>query len=936
MQIEIPDQLNTIIAYAKEEAMRLGSYVLTTDHLILGMIRHGDNAAIRRLYELGVKIPELKESIEEVVRKDQSIPPEREVNVALSAASSNALKIMYLEARSLHVRIPNSLHLLLAIMRGQESAAIDYLQTKGIDYDTVKSKFIPPQQIENQGRAIPSDNDGFPADGNDNDNENNPFDEIGKLFNNLLRGASGDGGNGGNGENSKADNGGDEDDDENGEYDDNQENMINEKGEGKRKEEPRQSEKRLSGTPAMDKFGFNLTKAAAEGKLDPVVCREKEIMRVAQILGRRKKNNPILIGEPGVGKSAIAEGLASKIAAHEVPFSLSGKKIISLDIGSIVAGTKYRGQFEERMKAILNELKNNRDIILFIDELHTLVGAGGAAGSLDAANMLKPALARGDIQCIGATTLDEYREVIEKDGALERRFQKVMIEPADFEQTLQILESIKPRYEQHHNVIYTDDALKSCISLSQRYVSDRFLPDKAIDVMDEAGSGAHLQNMKVPRNVTKLEEGISVMSEAKEKLVKERKFMDAAMYRDIVDRDKKLLEEAKKKWQKNMKKKPVVVDKPEIEAVMSMTTHIPLQKMAESESARLANMGETLRQSIIGQDDAVDKVTRAIQRNRAGLKDPNKPIGTFMFLGPTGVGKTQLAKVLAKYLFDTEDALIRVDMSEFMEKFSVSRLIGAPPGYVGYNEGGELSEKVRRRPYSVVLLDEIEKAHPDIFNLLLQVLDEGRLTDSNGRNIDFRNTILIMTSNTGSKEMKDFGTGIGFTSQGSGTGEERNKEIIDKAIKKTFSPEFLNRLDDQIIFNPLVEADIRKITDIELKSVYARIAEIGYNLEISNEAKQFVAAAGFDTRYGARPLKRAIQRLIEDPVSEEIISGRAKPGETISLVMSADGKSIVAKKKKTAAAIAAATAAAAGKKAATAPGKKAKTSACKKVPGGTL
>ncbi|MCI1720736.1 MAG: ATP-dependent Clp protease ATP-binding subunit [Bacteroidales bacterium] len=869
MHIEIPDNLNAIIAYAKEEAMRLGSYVLTTDHLILGMIRHGDNSALRRLSELGVKIPELKETIENVIRRDQPIPPDSDANIALSAASSNALKVMFLEARSLHAPEPDALHLLLAIMRGQESAAIDYLQTKGIDYDIVKSKYLgPSDQHQNNGffDAIPGDN--FDAKSFIDNVANSAADAVGNLFNMLNK--------------------------QEGNDPDNEDNMNNGQGENGGGKKPVGNKNGSSGTPVLDSFGYNLTKAAAEGKLDPVVGREKEIERVAQILGRRKKNNPILIGEPGVGKSAIAEGLALRIANKEVSFSLLDKKIFSLDIGSIVAGTKYRGQFEERMKSILNEIRKTDNIILFIDEMHTLVGAGGAAGSLDAANMLKPALARGEIQCIGATTLDEFREVIEKDGALERRFQKVMIEPTDFKQTLNILEHIKVRYEEHHNVVYTEDALKSCISLSQRYISDRFLPDKAIDILDEAGSRAHIKNLKVPKNVADMEDAISVIEKEKTEAVTAQDFKKAALYRDMLKEKADDLKKAKEKWCAKQDKKPAVVDKGDIEAVLSMTTKIPIQRLAQSESMRLASMSKVLKESIIGQDDAVEKVTRAIQRNRAGLKDPNKPIGTFIFLGPTGVGKTQLAKVLARYLFDTEDALIRVDMSEFMEKFSVSRLIGAPPGYVGYNEGGELSEKVRRKPYSVVLLDEIEKAHPDIFNLLLQVLDEGRLTDSNGRSIDFKNTILIMTSNIGSKELKDFGAGVGYATATKRDVAGKNREIIDKAIKKTFSPEFLNRLDEQILFNPLTKADLEKIIDIELKGVYARVEEIGYKLKISPAAKKFVAGAGYDPQYGARPLKRAIQKLIEDPVSEAIISMQIKIGGTIELVL--DKNNVVVKK----------------------------------------
>ncbi|MBO4691970.1 MAG: ATP-dependent Clp protease ATP-binding subunit [Bacteroidales bacterium] len=849
MYIEIPEILNAIIAYAKEEAMRLGSYVLTTDHLVLGMIRHSDNAAISRLIELGIDIQDMKRVIEGVIGRDQPVPESKSDEIALSTASSNALKIMYLEARSVKAAAPSSIHLLLAIMRSRTSAAIDYLHVQGIHYSTVKNFGVEetneetPTQ-ETQSQQLETGN--IMSRESDSEEEEPNTRRASELDSTPAS-------------------------------------------------EPVPS-KAPSRTPVLDSFGFDLTKAAAANELDPVVGRDKEIERVAQILGRRKKNNPILIGEPGVGKSAIAEGLANKIAAKEVPYSLSDKRIISLDIGSIVAGTKYRGQFEERMKSILNELKKNDDVILFIDELHTLVGAGGASGSLDAANMLKPALARGEIQCIGATTLDEFREVIEKDGALERRFQKVMVEPTDFDKTLLILQNIKPRYEAHHNVSYTDEALKCCISLSQRYISDRCLPDKAVDIMDEAGSRAHIKHLKVPKNISELESALSVLRNEKSKAVRDKDFKKGSMLRDVIKLKEEELEAARKKWKVKIEGNPVIVDKEDIEAVLSMTTKIPIQKLAQSESNRLMNMSKTLKESVIGQDEAIEKVTRAILRNRAGLKDPNKPIGTFLFLGPTGVGKTQLAKVLASNLFDTEDALIRIDMSEFMEKFSVSRLIGAPPGYVGYNEGGELSEKVRRKPYSVVLLDEVEKAHPDIFNLLLQVLDEGRLTDSNGRNIDFRNTILILTSNTGTKELKDFGSGVGYATATKLDVQSKNKSIIDKAIKKTFSPEFLNRLDEQILFNPLTKEDIEKIIDIELKGVYRRVEQIGFKLKVSSAAKKFVAQAGYDPQYGARPLKRAIQKLIEDPVSEAIISNKVKPGETIEVTCSA-GKIAIKEKK---------------------------------------
>lgn len=894
MQIEIPEILNAIIAYSKEEAIRLGSYVLTTDHLVLGMIRHSDNAAITRLLELGIDIPDMKKSIEDAIGKGEPVPESKADEIALSSASSNALKIMYLEARSMRAATPGSLHLLLAIMRTRSSAAIDYLNIQGIHYATVKNLGSDDYAGPMQGGGG-AGNGGYSASGqggygggsgigSDNESGGDLFsaNELGGSGSGY--GGSGQGNAGGGNVGGSGHAGGGNGQDGYGAGDGTDQGGVGAAG------GPAVSGQRSqSRTPVLDSFGFDLTRAAAAEELDPVVARDKEIERVAQILGRRKKNNPILIGEPGVGKSAIAEGLANKIAHREVPYSLADKRIISLDIGSIVAGTKYRGQFEERMKAILNELKKNDDVILFIDELHTLVGAGGASGSLDAANMLKPALARGDIQCIGATTLDEFREVIEKDGALERRFQKVMVEPTTFDQTLLILQNIKGKYESHHNVTYTEDALRSCISLSQRYISDRCLPDKAVDIMDEAGSRAHIKNLKVPKAITDLESSVSVLQNEKSKAIREKDFKQASMLRDALKTKEEELDNARKKWRAKMEGNPVTVDKEDIEAVLSMTTKIPIQKLAQSESNRLLNMSKTLKESVIGQDDAIDKVTRAILRNRAGLKDPGKPIGTFLFLGPTGVGKTQLAKVLARNLFDTEDSLIRIDMSEFMEKFSVSRLIGAPPGYIGYNEGGELSEKVRRKPYSVVLLDEIEKAHPDIFNLLLQVLDEGRLTDSNGRNIDFRNTILILTSNIGTKELKDFGQGVGYATQTKLDVVSKNKSIIDKALKNHFSPEFLNRLDEQILFNPLTKEDIEKIIDIELKGLFQRVEQIGYKLKITPAAKKYVAEEGYDPQYGARPLKRAIQKLVEDPVSEAIISKKVAPGDTIELIF-ADGQ----------------------------------------------
>jgi len=640
--------------------------------------------------------------------------------------------------------------------------------------------------------------------------------------------------------------------------------------------------KSTSDTPVLDNFGVDLTKAAEDNKLDPIVGREREIERLAQILSRRKKNNPVLIGEPGVGKSAIVEGLALRIIKRKVSRVLFGKRVVTLDLASIVAGTKYRGQFEERMKAILNELQKTPNVILFIDEIHTIVGAGGASGSLDAANMLKPALARGDIQCIGATTLDEYRQYIEKDGALERRFQKVMVEPTSPEETIEILNNIKERYEDHHNVTYTPDAIDACVKLTMRYISDRHLPDKAIDALDEAGSRVHISNIRVPEKVVQLEKLIEETKKEKIKAVKNQNFEKAASFRD---REKQLLDELeleKQKWEKELSKNREIVDAEKVAEVVAMMTGVPVQRIAQTEGTRLLQMADELRGKIIGQDDAIIKVVKAIQRNRAGLKDPNKPIGTFIFLGPTGVGKTQLAKVLAKYLFDSVDNLIRIDMSEYMEKFSVSRLVGAPPGYVGYEEGGQLTEKVRRKPYCVVLLDEIEKAHPDVFHILLQVLDEGQLTDSLGRRVDFRNTIIIMTSNIGSRQLKDFGQGVGFaTSSKVAQANEYAKGVIQNALRKTFAPEFLNRIDDVVIFNTLTKEDIYKIIDIELAGLYDRINNLGYKVTLTDEAKDFLIEKGYDIQFGARPLKRAIQKYLEDPMAEVIIRAVIKEGDTL-------------------------------------------------------
>lgn len=853
MNLQLSNELNDILTYAKEEAMRLGNYTISTDHLILGILRHRENITVATLGSLGVNVAELKVYLENAVKAKEPIPMEKENMLSLSKASENALKIMFLEARSLHVIKPDSSHLMLAILRAQDGNAVQYFENMEISYGKVREMIASAQEDD----QAPSGISGSPGDEDGGD---------------ILEGKGNE-------------------------------------GENRREEDTRKEEKGKKGatairidakrgseggkTPVLDSFGYDLTKAAMEDKLDPVVGREKEIERLAQILGRRKKNNPVLIGEPGVGKSAIAEGLAIRIAKKNVSRVLQGKRVVSLDIGSIVAGTKYRGQFEERMKAILNELGKNPHIILFIDEMHTLVGAGGAAGSLDAANMLKPALARGEIQCIGATTLDEFRQFIEKDGALERRFQKVIVEPTNFEQTLEILGNIKERYQKHHNVIYSDDAIMACISLSQRYITDRCLPDKAIDIMDEAGSRVHLKNIKVPKRVQTLERAIEIVVAEKQDAVAASDFEKAAMYRDIEKIKRAELEQEREKWQRKQLSSPSGVTAEDVAQVVSMATNIPVSKIAQSEGNKLAGMGASLKEKIIGQDEAVETVTRAIQRNRAGLKDPNKPIGTFLFLGPTGVGKTQLAKVLAQYMFDSPDSIIRIDMSEYMEKHAVSRLIGAPPGYVGYNEGGQLSERVRRKPYSVVLLDEIEKAHPDIFNLLLQVLDEGRLTDSNGRHIDFRNTVLILTSNIGTKELKEFGNGLGFSNVSKRDTVANSRAILEKAIRKAFTPEFLNRLDEQILFNPLNRDDIERIVDIELKELYSRVAQAGFALKLGKGVKKFVADAGFDPQYGARPLKRAIQRYIEDPLAEKIISGEVKPGETVTLKLNKERNGVI-------------------------------------------
>ncbi|MDG5800905.1 ATP-dependent Clp protease ATP-binding subunit [Marinilabiliaceae bacterium ANBcel2] len=763
-----------------------------------------------------------------------SLPPLKMDNIPLLKSTERILKMVLLEARFFKSKKANTIHLLLALIKNEEESTAKIMEQFDIKYEKLKLML---------NKETPTNRSQMPED----DDQDNPF---------------GSGGGGGGSEGPKQTGG-----------------------------------KSSSDTPVLDNFGIDITKAAEEGRLDPIVGREREIERLAQILSRRKKNNPILIGEPGVGKSAIAEGLALRIIDRKVSRVLFGKRVVTLDLASIVAGTKYRGQFEERIKAILNELAKNPDIILFIDEIHTIVGAGGATGSLDAANMLKPALARGEIQCIGATTLDEYRQHIEKDGALERRFQKVMIEPTSPDETMEILNNIKPKYEDHHNVNYTEEAIDACVKLTERYISDRHLPDKAIDALDEAGSRVHISNIVVPDSILKLEETIEETKTKKIDAVKSQNFELAASFRDNEKNLIEELEKSKKKWEEELQKHRETVDDEKVAEVVAMMTGIPVQRIAQAEGARLLQMGNELKGKVIGQEEAIIKIVKAIQRNRAGLKDPNRPIGSFVFLGPTGVGKTHLAKILAKYLFDTTDALIRIDMSEYMEKFSVSRLVGAPPGYIGYEEGGQLTEKVRRRPYSVVLLDEIEKAHPDVFHLMLQVLDEGRLTDSLGRRVDFKNTIIIMTSNIGTRELKDFGRGIGFAAPGESDGDY-SKSIIEKALKKAFAPEFLNRIDDVVIFNNLKEEDIHSIIDIELKGLYERVESLGYKLDLTTEAKKFIASKGYDVQYGARPLKRAIQKYLEDEMAEVIIEASIAEGDKIKVDFDKKSNKIVTQIKK--------------------------------------
>ena len=828
MEENFSPRVRDVITYSKEEAMRLGHDYIGTEHLLLGILREGEGTAIEIIKDLGLDLKNVRHKIEGLSAPYATNAPGTAKNLPLTRQAEKALKTTFLEAKLFQSPVIRTPHLLLCILRNDNDPISTVMAQMGASYDAVKSEY--------QNNHIESD-----APSNQEKEDTAMSFEDGDL-----------------------DNPGDES--------------------PRKSNGPTTGKKEKSKTPVLDNFGKDLTKAAEQNKLDPVVGRSKEIERVSQILSRRKKNNPLLIGEPGVGKSAIAEGLALRIFNKEVSRVLFNKRVVSLDLASLVAGTKYRGQFEERMKALMNELEKNDDIILFIDELHTIVGAGGATGSLDASNMFKPALARGEIQCIGATTLDEYRQFIEKDGALERRFQKVIVDPTSPDETIQILNNIKDKYEDHHNVLYTPEAIDACVKLTQRYISDRHLPDKAIDALDEAGSRVHITNIEVPETITQLELQLANIKEEKVRVVKSQRYEEAAKLRDDEKKVEAELENARISWEDSIKLNKKTVDETDVAEVVAMMTGVPVQRVAQQEMDKLSKMDELLNASVVGQKEAVKKIVRAIQRNRAGLKDPKKPIGSFIFLGPTGVGKTQLAKELTKLLFDNEDNMIRIDMSEYMEKFAISRLVGAPPGYVGYEEGGQLTERVRRKPYSVILLDEIEKAHPDVFNLLLQALDDGQITDSMGRKVDFKNTIIIMTSNLGSRQLKDFGTGVGFgTAAKDQKKQDLENSVIQGALKKAFAPEFLNRIDDVVLFNSLSKEDIHEIIDIELKGLFGRIEDLGYGITLSDEAKSFVADEGFDEAFGARPLARALQKLIEDPLAEKIIGKELVEGDTVAI-----------------------------------------------------
>lgn len=823
MNNQFTQRVSDIIMYSKEEANRLRNSYIGPEHLLLGLIREGEGKAIEILFNLQINLQDIKNQLEAIVKNNAENDTTYDENISFNEKASKVLKLCILEAKLLRNIAADSEHILLAIMKVKDNAAFHVLESNGVTYEKIKLTLQPDTHA---GLGFSEDED------EDEDIRQSPSGNKSNAAQQQARPAQ---------------------------------------------------KKPANDTPVLDNFGTDMTKAAEEGKLDPVVGRVKEIERLAQILSRRKKNNPILIGEPGVGKSAIVEGLALRIVEKKVSRILFDKRVIALDMTAVVAGTKYRGQFEERIRSILNELKKNPNIILFIDEIHTIVGAGSAAGSMDAANMLKPALARGEIQCIGATTLDEYRQNIEKDGALERRFQKVIVEPTTAEETLQILKNIKDKYEDHHNVNYTDAALEACVKLTDRYITDRNFPDKAIDALDEAGSRVHLTNITAPKEIEEQEKLIDEMKSLKNEAVKLQNFELAASYRDKEKEYTNQLDTLKEEWEKSLKENRETVDDEQIAEVVSMMSGVPVQRMAQAEGMKLLGMKDDLLSKVIGQDKAIATLVKAIQRSRVGLKDPNKPIGTFMFLGPTGVGKTHLAKELAKLMFGSADALIRIDMSEYMEKFTVSRLVGAPPGYVGYEEGGQLTEKVRRKPYSIVLLDEIEKAHPDVFNILLQVMDEGRLTDSYGRTVDFKNTIVIMTSNIGTRQLKEFGKGIGFAAQVRTDDKEYSRNVITKALNKSFAPEFINRLDEIITFDQLDLDALTRIIDIELKGLYSRVENIGYKLVIDEDAKKFVATKGYDVQFGARPLKRAIQNNLEDGISELILGSEMAAGDTIKV-----------------------------------------------------
>ncbi|MDR4987379.1 MAG: ATP-dependent Clp protease ATP-binding subunit [Bacteroidales bacterium] len=836
MEAKFSPVVKDVITYSREEALRNGNNYIGIEHFLLGLIREGENLAVQILTQLGVDLKQLKHTIEKTIKGD--LPVNRSVeNIPLVKQAERVLKITYLEAKLFNSELIGAEHLLLSILKDTENLATRLLNQQGVDYELIRDQVKHVQS-------------GF---------EDTPRKDVRDEL-------------------SQSD---DDDTSEGGGF-----------GGGMKKS----SEK--SSTPVLDNFGRDLTRAAEEDRLDPVVGRERELERIAQILSRRKKNNPILIGEPGVGKSAIAEGLALRIVQRRVSRALFNKRIVTLDLASLVAGTKYRGQFEERMKALLNELEKNPQVILFIDELHTIVGAGGASGSLDASNMFKPALARGEIQCIGATTMDEYRQHIEKDGALERRFQKIIIDPTSAEETMEILNNIKSKYEDHHLVRYSDEAIKACVYLTDRYVSDRYLPDKAIDALDEAGSRVHITNIRVPEEIINIEASIDNVREEKTRAIKSQKYEQAAKFRDQERELIEKLEEEKRRWEKESQLHREIVSEQNVSEVVSMMTGVPVQRIALNEGERLISMEKDLEKSVVGQSEAIRKIVKSIRRNRAGLKDPSKPIGSFIFLGPTGVGKTHLAKVLSHHLFDSDDAIIRIDMSEYMEKFAVSRLVGAPPGYVGYEEGGQLTEKVRRKPYSVLLLDEIEKAHPDVFHLLLQMLDDGQLTDSLGRRVDFKNTIIIMTSNIGSRQLKDFGMGVGFnTPARQAASKEYTQSVIENALKKTFAPEFLNRVDDVVIFDALQKEHIFQIIDIELKRLFKRVDDLGYQIKLTDAAKEFIAEKGWDPSFGARPLKRAIQKYLEDPLAEEIIRSKVAEGDVIEVDYKTDDEEISIKVK---------------------------------------